>query len=143
LNRLVQGVGYVVQIESFALKESLVERSCDFWTVLVVHEPAGLHVSIQRLPETEHNNLPHSPNDASEATKQHRRCQVDSLIGRVPVTLGSLTSAQDSEHSVWQVQVHDVLDCEVAVLQNEGAVEWVGSMNPMTGEMKNVSRRVL
>jgi hypothetical protein len=87
-----------------------------------------------------HDNSPHGANDTSEAAKEHRRYQMNGLVGRVSVASGSLTSTQNGEHGIWEVEIYNILDCKVAILQNECAPERIGSMDTVTGKMKDVSR---
>jgi hypothetical protein len=51
-------------------------------------------------------SLPHSADDTSEATKKHRRRQVDRLIRQVLASSRSLACAQEGEHSVREVHGH-------------------------------------
>jgi hypothetical protein len=64
---------------------------------------------------------------------------MNGLVGRVSVASGSLASTQNGEDGIWEVEIHDILDCKVAILQNECASERIGSMDTVTGKMKDVS----
>jgi hypothetical protein len=63
---------------------------------------------------------------------------MNSLVWCVPVTLGGMASAQHGHNGAGVVEVHDVLNCKVAILQNQDAAERIGSMNPETCKIKNV-----
>jgi hypothetical protein len=143
LNCIIEGVGHVVQIESIAPEQSLVNHSCDLRSILVVHEPAGSQFNIQNHLSNNLYSLPHGANDASEAAEKHRRCQMNCLVGCVPITLGSLASTQNGEHGIGKVQIHDILDCKIAILQDKPAPERIRVMDPMASKVKNVRRRAL
>jgi hypothetical protein len=64
---------------------------------------------------------------------------MNSLVGCVSIALGRLASTQNGENRILEVKIHDVSDREIAVLQNKSTLQRIGSMNPMTGQMKDVS----
>jgi hypothetical protein len=139
-DRLVEGVGYVVDIERLLLEQGLVQRSCDYRSVLVVHEPAIHHFSqVTFALRCSQYSSPHSANNASEAAKEHGRCQMNGLVGCVPIALGGLASTQNGKNRILEVKIHDVSDREIAVLQNNSTLQRIGSMNPMAGQVKDVS----
>jgi hypothetical protein len=90
-----------------------------------------------------HADSPHGTDDASEAAEKHRRRQVDGLIGCVSIAFGGLASTEDGKHSVGKVELHDILNSEVAILQNEGTPERIRVVDSMASKMENMSRPLL
>jgi hypothetical protein len=89
------------------------------------------------------DGVPHCANHTSKAAKEHGRGQMNGLVGCVPVTLGSLASTQDSQNSIWEMEIHDVLDGEIAILQNECAPEGIGVMDGMASKMQDLGFCIL
>jgi hypothetical protein len=85
---------------------------------------------------------PHRPDDAPEPHEEHRRCQVDGLVGLLAVTLSGLARAEEREMGVLEVELHEVGHSELFVLaQVESALERLGGvLSAVTSDVDDTGR---
>jgi hypothetical protein len=96
-----------------------------------------IHISKHRaLPYTP--RPPHRGNHTSEPAEEHRRREMHSLIWYVHVTLGRLTRAQECEHSLRELNVHDILDGEPPILKQKRALQGIRLLDSVRRKVQYV-----
>jgi hypothetical protein len=132
----VEGVRNGAQVQLSFPEDGSVDPLGDERSVEVVHGPAH---HAQRHPSARTaRNVPHGCDYALEADKQHRRREVDGLVWLVLVRARRLACAEVGELRMWQMQLHEALERQAAVVQTEAAGERVVlGLMAMAREMEN------
>jgi hypothetical protein len=81
---------------------------------------------------TSFERAPHGTDDASEAAKEHRRCDMNSLVWSVSSSFGRLASTEKGQYGMRKIELHETLDRERSVLEQDGALQRLGVLNSVT-----------
>jgi hypothetical protein len=134
----VKCIGDVVQLDRLVLEQCLVEPLRHPRPIDIVHRPAATSQSVKTYPLVA-CHLPHRADDAAEAAEQHRGSEVHGLVRLLSVSLSRLARAQERQHRLWQIEIHQSRDGKSAVMESEARLERVLMLMAMAGEVKDVS----
>jgi hypothetical protein len=65
------------------------------------------------------------------------------LVRHIFIAFGCLARAQERQHCLPQIELHEFLDGKISVVYDEGAGKWVCLLDSVAREVKNVHVRVL